>query len=164
MIKVAIITISDKGARGQREDISKKTIEKVLGQLETDIVWYSIVPDEMSLIKNALIEAVETHHADLVLTTGGTGFAKRDITPEATRAVIEKIVPGINEIIRIESFKKTSHAILSRAIAGIRGKSLIINLPGSPKGVQESLGVILEALPHGIDILKGEADECGNIK
>ncbi len=162
MIKVAIITISDKGARGQREDISKKAIEKVLGQLETDIVWYSIVPDEMSLIKNALIEAVETHHADLVLTTGGTGFAKRDITPEATRAVIEKIVPGISEIIRIESFKKTSHAILSRAIAGIRGKSLIINLPGSPKGVQESLGVILEALPHGIDILKGEADECGN--
>ncbi len=162
MIKVAIITISDKGARGQREDISKKTIEKVLGQLETDIVWYSIVPDEMSLIKDALIEAVETHHADLVLTTGGTGFAKRDITPEATRAVIEKIVPGISEIIRIESFKKTSHAILSRAIAGIRGKSLIINLPGSPKGVQESLGVILEALPHGIDILKGEADECGN--
>lgn len=162
MIKVAIITISDKGARGQREDISKKTIEKVLGQLETDIVWYSIVPDEMSLIKNALIEAVETHHADLVLTTGGTGFAKRDITPEATRAVIEKIVPGISEIIRIESFKKTLHAILSRAIAGIRGKSLIINLPGSPKGVQESLGVILEALPHGIDILKGEADECGN--
>jgi molybdopterin adenylyltransferase len=162
MIKVAIITISDKGARGQREDISKKTIEKVLGQLETDIVWYSIVPDEMSLIKNALIEAVETHHADLVLTTGGTGFAKRDITPEATKAVIEKIVPGISEIIRIESFKKTSHAILSRAIAGIRGESLIINLPGSPKGVQESLGVILEALPHGIDILKGEADECGN--
>jgi molybdenum cofactor synthesis domain-containing protein len=162
MIKVAIITISDKGARGQREDISKKAIEKILGQLETDIVWYSIVPDEMSLIKNALIEAVETHHADLVLTTGGTGFAKRDITPEATRAVIEKIVPGISEIIRIESFKKTSHAILSRAIAGIRGESLIINLPGSPKGVQESLGVILEALPHGIDILKGEADECGN--
>jgi molybdopterin adenylyltransferase len=162
MIKVAIITISDKGARGQREDISKKAIEKILGQLETDIVWYSIVPDEMSLIKNALIEAVETHHADLVLTTGGTGFAKRDITPEATRAVIEKIVPGISEIIRVESFKKTSHAILSRAIAGIRGESLIINLPGSPKGVQESLGVILEALPHGIDILKGEADECGN--
>ena len=162
MIKVAIITISDKGARGQREDISKKTIKKVLEQLETDIVWYSIVPDEMSLIKNALIEAVETHHADLVLTTGGTGFAKRDITPEATRAVIEKIVPGISEIIRIESFKKTSHAILSRAIAGIRGKSLIINLPGSPKGVQESLDVIVKALPHGIDILKGEADECGN--
>ena len=162
MIKVAIITISDKGARGEREDISKKTIEKILEKLETDVIWYSIVPDEMSLIKSALIEAIEVHQADLVLTTGGTGFSRRDITPEATRAVIEKIVPGISEIIRIESFKKTPHAILSRAIAGIRGKSLIINLPGSPKGVQESLGVILKALPHGIDILKGEADECGN--
>jgi len=162
MIKVAIITISDKGARGQREDISKKTIEKILEKLETDVIWYSIVPDEMSSIKSALIEAIEVHQADLVLTTGGTGFSRRDITPEATRAVIEKIVPGISEIIRIESFKKTPHAILSRAIAGIRGKSLIINLPGSPKGVQESLAVILKALPHGIDILKGEADECGN--
>jgi molybdenum cofactor synthesis domain-containing protein len=162
MIKVAIITISDKGARGQREDISKKAIEKILEKLETDVIWYSIVPDEMSSIKSALIEAIEVHQADLVLTTGGTGFSRRDITPEATRAVIEKIVPGISEIIRIESFKKTPHAILSRAIAGIRGKSLIINLPGSPKGVQESLGVILKALPHGIDILKGEADECGN--
>ena len=162
MIKVAIITISDKGARGQREDTSKKTIEKILEKLETDVIWYSIVPDEMSSIKSALIEAIEVHQADLVLTTGGTGFSRRDITPEATRAVIEKIVPGISEIIRIESFKKTPHAILSRAIAGIRGKSLIINLPGSPKGVQESLGVILKALPHGIDILKGEADECGN--
>ncbi len=162
MIKVAIITISDKGARGQREDISKKAIEKILEKLETDVIWYSIVPDEMSSIKSALIEAIEVHQADLVLTTGGTGFSRRDITPEATRAVIEKIVPGISEIIRIESFKKTPHAILSRAIAGIRGKSLIINLPGSPKGVQESLAVILEALPHGIDILKGEADECGN--
>lgn len=157
-----MITISDKGARGQREDISKKAIEKILEKLETDVIWYSIVPDEMSSIKSALIEAIEVHQADLVLTTGGTGFSRRDITPEATRAVIEKIVPGISEIIRIESFKKTPHAILSRAIAGIRGKSLIINLPGSPKGVQESLAVILKALPHGIDILKGEADECGN--
>ena len=162
MIKVAIITISDKGARGQREDISKKAIEKILEKLETDVIWYSIVPDEMSSIKSALIEAIEVHQADLVLTTGGTGFSRRDITPEATRAVIEKIVPGISEIIRIESFKKTSHAILSRAVAGIRGNSLIINLPGSPKGVRESLGVILEALPHGLDILKGETDEGGN--
>ncbi len=162
MIKVAIVTVSDKGASGQREDISRKTIEKLLKQIESKVIWYSIVPDEMSLIKNALIEAVETHKADLVLTTGGTGFSKRDITPEATRAVIEKVVPGISEIIRIESFKKAPNAILSRALAGIRGRSLIINLPGSPKGVQESLSVILEALPHGIAILKGEVDECGN--
>ncbi len=162
MIKVAIITVSDKGARGQREDLSKKTIEEILRRIETDVVWYSIVPDEVSLIKKALIEAVETHQADLVFTTGGTGFAKRDVTPEATRIVIEKVVPGISEIIRMESFKKAPHAILSRAISGIRGRSLIINLPGSPKGVRESLNIILESLPHGIAILKGETDECGN--
>ena len=105
---------------------------------------------------------METHKADLVLTTGGTGLSKRDITPEATRAIIEKVVPGISEVIRIVSFKKAPNAILSRALAGIRGRSLIINLPGSPKGVQESLSVILETLPHGISILKGEVDECGN--
>ena len=162
MIKVAIITVSDKGAQGQREDISGKTIENLLKKVKAQVVWYTIVPDELGLIKTTLIEAIEMYDADLVLTTGGTGLAQRDVTPEATRAVIEKSVPGISEIIRMESFKKTPHAILSRAIAGIRGKSIIINLPGSPKGVRESLNVILEALPHGIALLKGEAIECGN--
>ncbi len=162
MIKVAIITVSDKGAQGQREDISGKTIEKVLQPVGADVIWYTIVPDELNLIKAALIEAIEVHKADLVLTTGGTGFSKRDVTPEATSAVVERNVPGISEIIRMESFKKTPHALLSRAVAGIRGRSLIINLPGSPKGVRESLNVVLKALPHGIAILKGEASECGN--
>lgn len=161
MIKVAIITVSDKGAQGQREDLSGKTIEKVLEKIDAQVIWYTIVPDEVSLIKAALIEAIEIQKADLVLTTGGTGLSKSDVTPEATRAVIEKAVPGISEIIRMESFKKTPQAVLSRAIAGIRGNSLIINLPGSPKGVRESLSVILEALPHGIAILQGEATECG---
>lgn len=161
MIKVAIITVSDKGALGQREDLSGKTIEKVLEKIDAQVIWYTIVPDEVSLIKAALIEAIEIQKADLVLTTGGTGLSKSDVTPEATRAVIEKAVPGISEIIRMESFKKTPQAVLSRAIAGIRGNSLIINLPGSPKGVRESLSVILEALPHGIAILQGEATECG---
>lgn len=161
MIKVAIITVSDKGAQGQREDLSGKTIEKVLEKIDAQVIWYTIVPDEVSLIKAALIEAIEIQKADLVLTTGGTGLSKNDVTPEATRAVIEKAVPGISEIIRMESFKKTPQAVLSRAIAGIRGNSLIINLPGSPKGVRESLSVILEALPHGIAILQGEATECG---
>lgn len=161
MIKVAIITISDKGAIGQREDLSGKTIAEILKGIEANIVWYTIIPDELSLIKTTLIEAIENHNADLILTTGGTGLAKRDVTPEATRAVIEKTVPGISEIIRMESFKKTPHALLSRAIAGIRGRSLIINLPGSPKGVRESLNVILKALPHGLAILKGEVSECG---
>jgi len=161
MIKVAIITVSDKGARGQREDLSGEAIRFVLEKIEAQVVGYKIVPDEIDLIQTAVIEAVDRIGADLVLTTGGTGLSVRDVTPEATMAVIDKLVPGINEIIRMESFKKTPKAILSRAIAGIRKKSLIINLPGSPKGVRESLDIILEALPHGIDILKGEASECG---
>ncbi len=161
MIKVAIITVSDKGARGQREDLSGEAIRFILEKIEAQVVGYKIVPDEIDLIQTAVIEAVDRIGADLVLTTGGTGLAVRDVTPEATKGVIDKLVPGISEIIRMESFKKTPKAILSRAIAGIRKKSLIINLPGSPKGVRESLDIILEALPHGIDILKGEASECG---
>jgi len=161
MIKVAIITVSDKGARGQREDLSGKAIRFILEKIEAQVVGYKIVPDEIDLIQTAVIEAVDRIGADLVLTTGGTGLAVRDVTPEATMAVIDKLVPGISEIIRMQSFKKTPKAILSRAIAGIRKKSLIINLPGSPKGVRESLDIILEALPHGIDILKGDASECG---
>jgi len=161
MIKAAIITVSDKGARGQREDISGETIRFILEKIEAQVVEYKIVPDEIDLIRQAIIEAVDRIKVDLVLTTGGTGLAARDVTPEATEGVIEKTVSGISEIIRMESFKKTPKAILSRAIAGIRKTSLIINLPGSPKGVRESLNVILEALPHGIDILKGEASECG---
>jgi len=161
MIKVAIITVSDKGSRGQRKDLSGEAIRFVLEKIEAQVVGYKIVPDEIDSIQAAIIEAVDRIKADLVLTTGGTGLAVRDVTPEATMAVIDKLVPGISEIIRMESFKKTPKAILSRAIAGIRKKSLIINLPGSPKGVRESLDIVLEALPHGIDILKGEASECG---
>jgi len=161
MIKVAIITISDKGASGQREDVSSEAIKSTLEKIETQVIGYQIVPDEVDLIQAAIVNAVDRLKADLVLTTGGTGLAARDVTPEATMAVIDKLVPGISEIIRMESFKKTPKAVLSRAIAGIRKKSLIINLPGSPKGVRESLSVVLEALPHGIDILKGEASECG---
>jgi len=161
MISVAIITVSDKGARGQREDVSGETIRPILEKIGALVSWYKIVPDELDVIQSAIIEAVDRVKADLILTTGGTGFSVRDVTPEATRGVIEKMVPGISEVIRMESFKKTPQAILSRAMAGIRGKSLIINLPGSPKGVRESLGIILEALPHGIAILKGEVAECG---
>lgn len=161
MIKVAIITVSDKGARGEREDLSGKVLEELMEQIEAKVVWYAIVPDKKNSIETALIKAIETYRADLVLTTGGTGLSKSDVTPEATRAIIEKEVPGISEIIRIQSFKKSPHAILSRAIAGTRGSSLIINLPGSPRGVRESLEVVLEALPHGIAILQGKASECG---
>ncbi|MBP8718728.1 MAG: MogA/MoaB family molybdenum cofactor biosynthesis protein [Candidatus Atribacteria bacterium] len=156
MIRVALITVSDRSAHGERKDLSGDIIREMLEKIEAEVVWYKIVPDELETIKLTLQEAIDKWEADLVLTTGGTGLAVRDVTPEATREVIEKIVPGISEAMRLESFKKTPRAILSRAIAGTRGRSLIINLPGSPRGVRESLGVILEALPHGIAILKGE--------
>ncbi|MDD4364083.1 MAG: MogA/MoaB family molybdenum cofactor biosynthesis protein [Atribacterota bacterium] len=161
MIKTVIITVSDKGSRGQREDLSSESIRLTLDKIEAQVIGYEIVPDEIDLIQKAIVDAVDNVKADLVLTTGGTGLSARDVTPEATRSIVEKLVPGLSEIIRMESFKKTPMAVLSRAIAGIRKKSLIINLPGSPKGARESLSIILEALPHGIAILKGEASECG---
>lgn len=160
MIKVGILTISDKGARGEREDQSGKVIEEIVKKIEGEVKYYRIIPDEEEIIQDELAKAVDKLHLDLILTTGGTGLGKRDVTPEATLAVIEKEVPGISEIIRGESFKKTNRAILSREVAGIRKKSLIINLPGSPKGVKESLEIILKALPHGIEIIKGEITEC----
>jgi len=161
MIKVGILTISDKGSRGEREDLSGKVIEEVIRKINGEVKYYQIIPDEKDIIQEELIKAVDKLHLDLILTTGGTGLGKRDVTPEATLAIIEKEVPGISEIIRSESFKKTNRAILSRGVAGIRKESLIINLPGSPKGVRESLEIVLETLPHGIEILKGQATECG---
>jgi molybdenum cofactor synthesis domain-containing protein len=160
MIEVGILTISDKGARGEREDQSGKVIEEIVKKIEGEVKYYRIIPDEEEIIQDELVKAVDKLHLDLILTTGGTGLGKRDVTPEATLAVIEKEVPGISEIIRSESFKKTNRAILSRGVAGIRKRSLIINLPGSPKGVKESLEIILKALPHGIEIIKGEITEC----
>lgn len=161
MIKVGILTISDKGSKGEREDLSGKVIEEVVKKINGEVKYYQIIPDEKDIIQEELIKAVDKLHLDLILTTGGTGLAKRDVTPDATLEVIEKEVSGISEIIRSESFKKTNRAILSRGVAGIRKESLIINLPGSPKGVRESLEIILEVLPHGIEILKGQAAECG---
>jgi molybdopterin adenylyltransferase len=161
MIKVGILTISDKGSRGEREDLSGKIIKDIIAKIGGEVKCYKIIPDEKEMIKKELIKTVDKLHLDLILTTGGTGLAKRDVTPDATLEVIEKEVSGISEIIRSESFKKTNRAILSRAVTGIRKESLIINLPGSPKGVRESLEIILEALPHGIEILKGQTTECG---
>jgi len=161
MIKVGILTISDKGSRGEREDLSGKVIEEAVKKINGEVKYYQIIPDEKNIIQEELIKAVDNLHLDLILTTGGTGLGRRDVTPEATLAIIEKEVPGISEIIRSESFKKTNRAILSRGMAGIRKESLIINLPGSPKGVRESLEIILDALPHGIEILKDQATECG---
>ncbi len=159
-IRAGILTASDRGSRGEREDESGKVIRELLGRIGAEVVAYEIVPDELEIIKGRLIAFGEEFRCDLVVTTGGTGFSPRDVTPEATLAVIHRQVPGIPEAMRAESLKKTPHAMLSRAVAGIRGKTLIVNLPGSPRGVRENLEVILPALPHGIDILRGDAGEC----
>jgi molybdenum cofactor synthesis domain-containing protein len=156
--KVAIITVSDKGSKGEREDLSGKVIEEMVSSW-AEIVSYEIVPDEKEEIKQAILKV--TSEADLILTNGGTGLHPRDVTPDATREVIEREIPGIAEAIRSEGYKKTKTAILSRAIAGVKGKTLIINLPGSPKAVKESLEVVIDALPHALDKIKGDPTECG---
>ncbi len=156
--KAAIITVSDKGARGEREDRSGKVIEEMIRSW-AEIISYKVVPDEKELIKQAIIDELE--RADLILTNGGTGLHPRDVTPDATLEVVEKLVPGIAEAMRWRGYEKTKTAILSRAVAGIKGKTLIINLPGSPKAVKESLDAIAEALPHALDKLKGDPAECG---
>ncbi len=160
MIKVGVLIISDKGSRGERKDKSGKVIEEIVKKIKGEVKYYRIIPDEEEIIQDELVKTVDKLQLDLILTTGGTGLGKRDVTPEATLAVIEKEVPGISEIIRSKSFEKTDRAILSRGVAGIRKESLIINLPGSPKGVKESLVIILKTLPHGIEIIKGEVSEC----
>lgn len=159
-MRAAIITVSDKGSRGEREDITGKILREMLIKEEYDVCYYGIVPDEIDQISNEIVNCCYELDIDLLLTNGGTGFAKRDVTPEATLKVIDKEVPGIPEAMRMESLKITPKAILTRGIAGIRGNTLIINLPGSPKGASENLQVVLPALKHGIEILKGEASEC----
>jgi molybdopterin adenylyltransferase len=163
-IKVGIITASDKGARGEREDLSGKLIREMVSGIGGTVEAWEIIPDETERISRRLIHLADNLRLDLILTTGGTGFSPRDVTPEATLAVIERQVPGIPEVMRRESLKKTPRAMLSRAVAGIRGQTLIVNLPGSPKAVGECLEAILPALPHGIEILRGEAHECGEQK
>jgi len=161
MFTTGILTISDKGSRGERQDKSGEAIRKILSNIDARIVDYDIVPDEKDLIVEKLVKWVDEDDLDVLLTTGGTGLTPRDVTPEATLAVVDKIVPGFAEAMRAESLKETPMAMLSRAVAGTRGKCLIINLPGSTKAVRECLEVILPALPHAVETLKGQAGECG---
>lgn len=160
MFKVGIITASDKGSRGEREDLSAAAIREKVTAAGWEVTEYAVVPDERAVIAAKLREFSDEKGLDLILTTGGTGFSPRDVTPEATLDVVERLVPGIPELMRMESYKITPRAVLSRAAAGIRGGTLIVNLPGSPKAVKESLDWILPALPHGLEILKGMTGEC----
>lgn len=161
MIKVGILTISDKGSKGEREDTSGKVITEIISRLNAQVIEYKIIPDEKEVIIDNLKSLVDELGCSLVLTTGGTGLSPHDVTPEATKEVIEKEIPGFGEIMRMIGFKTTPHALLSRAIAGMRKQSLIINLPGSPKGVRECLELILPAIPHAIEVLGGKVEECG---
>ena len=159
-MRISVLTVSDRCARGETQDKSGPLISEILsGTAQT--VLYRCVPDEQPLIEAALIEMCDEACSDVVFTTGGTGFAPRDVTPEATKAVIQKEVPGIPEAVRAESLKITPKAMLARAAAGIRGKTLIINLPGSPKAVRESLAVILPVLEHALETLSGKTLSCG---
>lgn len=160
MIKTAIITMSDKGSQGKREDKTGPAIENMLDKSQYKVEYYKVIPDEIEEIKKQLCYICDDLKLNLILTNGGTGFSIRDVTPEATLEVIDKNVPGIAETMRMKSLSVTPKAMLSRAVSGIRKKTLIVNLPGSPKGAVENLQFILPALPHGIDILMGWDSEC----
>ena len=160
-MRAAIITSSDSGYAGKREDVSGPVIAEMVREAGYEVVWQKVLPDEQAMLEEAMKEICDEGKADLLLTTGGTGFSPRDVMPEATLAVAERMVPGIPEAMRAFSLTITKRAMLSRATAGIRKKTLIVNLPGSPKAVKECLEVIVDSLGHGIEILVGEAGECG---
>ena len=156
----AVITVSDKGSKGERVDESGPAAVQMLEEAGYEVVETMIVPDEPAVLKAQMIRLVDGRQVDLILTSGGTGFSMRDQTPEATMAVADRNAPGIAEYIRMKSMEITSRAMLSRGVSVIRKKTLIVNLPGSPKAVRESLGFILDSLDHGLKILRGSASEC----
>ncbi len=155
MIKTAILTISDSCAKGTRADVSGQTIKDMLAGGDFKLIEMATVPDDRQTIAGVLRHFSDEQGAELVLTTGGTGLGPRDVTPEATADVCERIVPGLNELLRSEGFKKTPNAVLSRGVAGVHKGTLIVNLPGSPKGVRESLEIILGLLPHAVQMMRG---------
>jgi molybdopterin adenylyltransferase len=158
MFTVAVLTLSDKGFRGEREDLGGRLIAEMIKNIGS-VSYYDVLPDDREIIKMRLLEYAGK--VDLILTTGGTGLSPRDVTPDATLEIIERQVPGIAEAMRLEGLKKTNRSMLSRAVAGVRGQTLIINLPGSPKAVQENLEVIIDVLPHAIEKIKGDTQDCG---
>ena len=162
MYTAAVITISDKGYRGERVDTSGPNLVEILKEKGFDVTYTSIIPDEQEQISAELIKTADELDIALTVTTGGTGFSPRDVTPEATIAVCQRMTPGIPEAMRFESMKVTNRAMLSRAQAGIRGYTLIVNLPGSPKAIRENLAAVLPSLDHGLEMLRGEKRDCAD--
>jgi molybdenum cofactor synthesis domain-containing protein len=162
-MKAAILTISDKGFRGEREDAGGPLLQQWLQERGVEISTVRMVPDEVEQIAAVLCEWADREQPELILTTGGTGVSPRDVTPEATLQVLDRLLPGFGELMRAESLKITPMAILSRAVAGIRGASLIINLPGSPGGAIENLAAIWAAVPHGVAKIRGDKADCAGI-
>lgn len=154
MMKIGVITVSDSVYRGTREDGNKAVIEELIAKAGGEVVFYKIMPDERREIEGALIHAADELNLDVVFTSGGTGLSQRDVTPEATRAILDREAPGLAELMRRETAKTTPMAALSRGVCGLRGETLIINLPGSPKGVRECLDVIVDLLPHAAKIAR----------
>ena len=154
-IRVGVVTVSDKGAAGEREDISGPLLADLLHKMGGDVVRQVIVPDEQIEIEAVLVDLADEEQLDLVVTTGGTGATPRDVTPEATLAVIQREMPGLAEVLRFEGYRKTPLAVLSRGVSGIRGGTLIVNLPGSPKAVREGMETLSSILPHAIKMLRG---------
>lgn len=160
-MRAAILTLSDRCSTGERADGSGPALRTWLEERGVTVTCTEVIPDESSLISEKLIEWSDSGAYDLILTTGGTGVSPRDVTPEATERVVERLLPGFGEVMRMESLKKTPHAIISRAVAGIRKNTLIINLPGSPKGATENIGFVWAAVPHAVAKLQGDPEECG---
>ncbi len=161
-IRAGVITVSDRGSRGAREDLSGPEVARLLEGIDCRIERTAMVPDETEPIREVLIRFADEEKLDLIVTTGGTGVSPRDVTPDATLAVIHKEIPGMAEAMRRASAAKTPHAMISRAVVGIRGASLIVNLPGSPRGARENLEVLLPAIPHAVEKIKGDETECGS--
>lgn len=158
-MKASVLTISDKGHSGQREDLSGPALAAWLAQHEVEVISRRIVPDDAGAISAQLIEWADSG-SDLIVTTGGTGLSPRDVTPEATRAVLDREIPGISEAMRAAGLGKTPFAVLSRGVAGIRGRTLIVNLPGSPAGAVENLAAVWKALPHAVKKIQGDMSDC----
>lgn len=161
-MRAGILTLSDKGARGERKDLSGPALSEWLRPHGVETVAYEMIPDEEGLISEKLVEWADRGELDIILTTGGTGVSPRDVTPEATMKVLDRVIPGLGELMRFRSLSKTPSAAISRAVAGIRGRTLIINLPGSPKGAVENLEAVWETVPHAVAKIQGDPSECAS--